>query len=432
MAYNIEFKFEKLNRCRQFLREFFMLGLSYGMVMKENQSAYKQFRSLMELWLKSFLCKRGYKSETRQFLTMDSRDLDENPVPVFLQSKEVVGSELAAHFGLLFALQDGNYKTVSDLKRAVPVDDKRLWAVLEKYEKLGLIEHKKVKNWFEYRLVKPDFELYPYIDLFRFFAEVDPLGVVGHYIIERNRTTFKKSPQSSLRFRHRFLYHVMDAEILETLLTCIRNQTLVSVKLYHWVHRHDVQYQIPANYRLIDHNGHVIQPPQATSKCWLEADVIPVKIYASARTGRRYLMGYYLESGDFAAIRIDRIEEVKPVKSQNASNTHDAQYRARFAAESRHLWGVSTRNAPQTVHVEMEIMALHPNHPVLARLESEKRCGSIERISPYSARFTADVYDGRELFPWFYSFIGHIIRVSFSDPTLTEAWEKGYQNMYGA
>lgn len=432
MAYNIEFKFEKLNRCRQFLREFCMLGLSYGIVMKENQSAYRQFRMLMEQWLKSYLCKRGYKSEMRQFLTMDSRDLDENPVAAFLQSKKIVGSELTAHFGLLFALEDGNYKTVSELQNAIPVDDKRLWDVLKEYERLGIIERKIVKNWFEYRLVKPDFELSPYIDLFRYFAEVDPLGVAGYFIIERERTKFKVSRPSPLRFRHRFLYHVMDAEILETLLTCIHNQTPVSVKLYHWVRRHDVQNQIPANYRLIDHNSHIVQPPQTTSKCWLTADVIPVKIYASARTGCRYLMGYYLESGDFAAIRIDRVEEVKPVNPLNASKKQDAQYRARFAAESRHLWGVSARHAHQTVYVEMDIMAPHPNAQVLARLDAEKRCGTVERISPYSARFSADVYDGRELFPWLYSFIGHIIRVSFSDPSLMEVWEKECQNMYGA
>lgn len=424
MAYNIEFKFEKLNRCRQFLREFCTLGISYRMLMKENQSAYRQFRTLMEQLLKTYLCKRGYKSEMRQFLTMDSRDLEENPVAAFLQSKEVIDTELAAHFGLLFALEDGNYKTVSDLKRAVPVDNKRLWAVLKEYENLGIIERQIVKNLFEYRLVKPEFELTPYIDLFRFFAEVDSLGVAGHYMIERERAKFKVLPQSPLRFRHRFLYHVMDAEILESILTCIRNQTPVSVKLYHWVRSHDVQYQIPANYRLIDHNGHVVQPPQTTSKCWLAAEVVPVKIYASARTGRRYLMGYYLESGDFAAIRIDRIEEVKPVEPHNASEAQYAQCRERFAAESLHLWGVSTRNVPQTVHVEMEIMAPHPNHPVLARLESEKRCGTIERISPYSARFSADVYDGRELFPWLRSFTGYVIRISFSDPSLMDSWEK--------
>ena len=58
MAYNIEFKFEKLNRCRQFLREFCTLGISYRMLMKENQSAYRQFRTLMEQLLKTYLCKQ--------------------------------------------------------------------------------------------------------------------------------------------------------------------------------------------------------------------------------------------------------------------------------------------------------------------------------------------------------------------------------------
>lgn len=429
MPYNTEFKFQKLNRCRQFVREFFMHALSSECMMQEKRSAYNQFLGLMNKWSKEYLCKRGYKSETRHFLTVESRDLDENPLAIFLRSKEVEGSDLAAHFGLLFALEDGNYKTIAELQNLIPVESKHLRTVLNEYEKLGLIECRSVKKWFEYRLIKSEFDLSSYRELFYFFAEVDPLGVAGHYINGRNRPIFKVLPRSSLRFRHRFLYHIMDAEILETILSCIRNQTPIRVILYHRVRNHEILYQTPANFLLVDQNKKVVKPLQTTTKCWLAADVIPIKIYASVRTGRRYLMGYYLESGDFAAIRIEHIEEVSPVGSRDAEKIPETSQKARFATQSLHLWGVSARNAPQTVHVEMEIMAPHPNHPVLTRLESEKRCGTVERISPYSARFSADVYDGRELFPWLRSFTGYVICVSFSDPSLMESWEKSRLNM---
>lgn len=428
MAYNIEFKFEKLNRCRQFVREFSLYSLSKANVMKETQSSYKQFRDMMATWLKDYLCKNGYKSSTRYILAMDSRDHNENPLAIFLKSKEIIGSELAAHFGILFALADGNYKPTSRLNSDVKANSKRLLAVLKEYEQLGLIERRNVQNRFEYRLIKPDFDLRPYFDMFTLFGEIDPLGIIGHFINDRNRAKFNVLPKSPFRFKHHFLHHIMDAEILETLLTCIQRQIPVRIKLYHWIRNHEIQYHVPVNYRLIDSKDKIIDPAPKASKCWLSTDIIPIKIYASVRTGQRYLIGYYLGSGDFAAVRIDRIEEASPITSTSTSEVLDiAQYKARFAEEAHHLWGVSAKHAPQTVHVEFEIITDHPKSPILTRLESEKRIGKVERISPYSARFIADVYDGRELFPWMLSFVGHILRVSFSDPSLNDAWEQQLQ-----
>ncbi|MBQ9396806.1 MAG: WYL domain-containing protein, partial [Proteobacteria bacterium] len=106
-----------------------------------------------------------------------------------------------------------------------------------------------------------------------------------------------------------------------------------------------------------------------------------------------------------------------------------ARLQQQFRSFSEHLWGVSKSNAPQTVHVEMEILDNCPDSPVLTRLENEKRCGTVERISPNSARFSVDVYDGRELFPWLSTFIGNIMRMSFSDPSLTAAWEQRMNDM---
>ena len=425
MAYNIEFKLEKLNRCRQFMREFSLYGLSNHLVMKENRSAYNQFLGMMTKWLKAYACKCGYKSSTRHFLAMESRDLDENPLAIFFKSKEILGSEMAAHFGLLFALADGQYKTVAGLQSQIPVDNKRLWAVLKDYEALGLIERKTIGNRFEFRMVELDFDLKSNVDAIGFFSEVDPLGVTGHFLKDRYRAKFRVLPKTPFRYRYKFWHHLTDAEILETLLVCIKNQTPVRVRLYHWIQSHDMQYKVPANYTLVDAKGNIVNLDSSTTKCWLSADVIPEKIYSSVQTGRRYVMGYYVDSGEFAAIRIDRIEEATAVSYHKQDvGTEDNNYKSRFTDELRHIWGVSTKNAPKTVHVEFEIMDSYPASPVLKRLEAEKRCGTIERISPYSARFMVDVYDGRELFPWIRSFIGYILNVSFSDDALTDEWEK--------
>ena len=66
-------------------------------------------------------------------------------------------------------------------------------------------------------------------------------------------------------------------------------------------------------------------------------------------------------------------------------------------------------------HVEFTVEIGEREEYIYQRLEREKRCGKVERLTPHTARFTADVYDTREMIPWIRTFLCRIIRLDFSN-----------------
>ena len=52
---------------------------------------------------------------------------------------------------------------------------------------------------------------------------------------------------------------------------------------------------------------------------------------------------------------------------------------------------------------------------IVQRLEREKRCGTVRQLDAEHYRFSAAVYDARELLPWIRTFIGRIIAFSCSN-----------------
>ena len=47
----------------------------------------------------------------------------------------------------------------------------------------------------------------------------------------------------------------------------------------------------------------------------------------------------------------------------------------------------------------------------------------MDQLDEHTWRFTADVYDSSEMLPWLRTFIGRIVRLEFSDPTVRRTWQ---------
>ncbi|MBQ8036617.1 MAG: WYL domain-containing protein, partial [Proteobacteria bacterium] len=266
---------------------------------------------------------------------------------------------------------------------------------------------KKNKNAFLYRLADAPpslLDLYPAI---RLFAEISPLGLLGYYLLDRIniQTDNTHSPQI-FTFKNRYLNHILDSQVLETLFEAIHTQQAVQVYIAARLDLH-TQSLIPPNYTI----------EKYAKDAYRTALVLPFKLYVSVMTGARYLMGIYPNSQELACIRIEHIEHAEIKADENALD-HNALY-TRFQQLTRNIWGVSSKNQSPT-HVEMTITDDMPNGYMLTRLKNECRCGAVEQLSDTSARFSADICDARELFPWMRTFVGYISDVSFSDATLQE------------
>jgi hypothetical protein len=219
----------------------------------------------------------------------------------------------------------------------------------------------------------------------------------------------------------------LDAEVLEIVFDGIRGHHPIVVQMACELAADALPHSLPDHFELKTigrFSGHT-------------TTVIPLKLYASVRTGRRYVMGLYKDSLELASIRLDRIEQAVLETDDNGCIIclSDDEYReaaGKFSEISAHLWGVSHHcNKNKLVHVSFDVHDSRPNAPKVKRLAKEKHCGTVTEIEPNHAHFEADVYDGRELFPWIRTYLGYLSNLSFSDDSLTDLFWKQVRVMKG-
>ncbi len=66
---------------------------------------------------------------------------------------------------------------------------------------------------------------------------------------------------------------------------------------------------------------------------------------------------------------------------------------------------------------------------VIDRLQREKRCGRVSRVSPGLWKYEADVYDPLEMLPWLRTFIGRIESLSSDHPELEKRFFADFDAM---
>ena len=220
-------------------------------------------------------------------------------------------------------------------------------------------------------------------DQMDFFSEVAPCGVVGSFILDK----LPKS-EGKLTFKHHYITQAPDSDILCSLFLAISEKRAVILRN---------------------------NPKRARHQTLSE--VVPLRIYASVQNGRQYLLAYHPVSRQINTYRIDYIADVE-IKDQCAD--FDA-LRLKLDSLQKHIWGVNVifRNGkPRTEHVEFTVYAGRGEEHIIQRLQREKRCGEVKKISDDIWGFTADIFDTFEIITWIRTFICRITSVSFSNKML--------------
>ena len=146
--------------------------------------------------------------------------------------------------------------------------------------------------------------------------------------------------------------------------------------------------------------------------------VLPLKIYVSTQSGRRYVM--------CCLDNLERVLEAKPVRDYD-------KFCAMAKQMEQHLWGVSMNRwlaADALEHVELVVRISSDEPYILQCLEREKRCGRVEKIDAEHYRFIADVHDAGEMLPWLRTFIGRIESFSCSNKAVEEKFWQDLAEVY--
>lgn len=217
------------------------------------------------------------------------------------------------------------------------------------------------------------------------------MGVVGSFLLDK----LDEDPDV-FRFKHHYILHALDSDILYQLLLAI-----------------DARRSVELTARNL-RNGYEYR-----------RTVCPLKIYVSTQSGRQYLLGYYYRGRRMAFFRLDAVKKVAIGGEERHYDTY-LEYQARF---DQHLWGVSAGIGHSLDHIEMTVRFGPGEDFIVQRLEREKRHGTVEVVEVGTCRFTADVYDASELLPWLRTFIGRIVELKCSNPFVTDTFYEDLRRM---
>lgn len=336
---------------------------------------------------------------------MDSRKIRHNPFYKALKAKSFTANDIMLHFFLLDILQPGEKFTLRQLMdrmdeaylacftEPATLDISTVRKKLAEYAELGLIENEKCGRELYYERSKDEVDLDAWHDAVSFFAETNQIGVVGSFIEDK-----LAAGNSVFSYKHHYLLHALESDVLLDLLAAMEHKQCVRIES-------------------CSSRGNNIS-----------FRVLPLKIYVSTQSGRRYVMCWFFKAHRIIFCRLDNLErvlEAKPVRDYD-------KFCAMAEQMEQHLWGVSMNRGPADAleHVELVVRISSDEPYILQCLEREKRCGRVEKIDAEHYRFVADVHDAGEMLPWLRTFIGRIESFSCSNKAVAEKFRQDLAEVY--
>jgi DNA-binding transcriptional ArsR family regulator len=370
-------------RIRDYMREFFVYGFkSRAEYDAKSVRSYDNERRRIESWLGDCMSFHRDASGKNIFISVDSRAIPRNPLYKAFKAKTFTATDVTLHFFVLDILAEGVKLTLreileridddylSSFDAPIALDESTLRKKLREYENLGLISSEKSGRQLLYSRADVRVNLNGWKDAAAFFSEADPLGVVGSYLLDKY-----ESPPDCFRFKHHYVLHAMESEILYELLEAIDEKRRVELKIF--AARHGKA------------SAHV---------------VVPLKIYISTQNGRRYLLAYNYRFKKMIFYRLDSVKSI----TFGEPEPEFEKYRNEAENFKKNLWRVAIPARESIDHIEIDIRVENGEEYILNRLEREKRNGKVTPLGDRLYSFTADIFDAVEMLPWIRTFIGRI------------------------
>lgn len=402
MAYSELIKnFEKI---RDYMREFYVYGFkSRDEYDKKSARSYDNERRRIESWLGDYMGFRQSENGKNVFLSIDSRSSSRNPLYDVFKSKSFTDGDITLHFILFDILHSSDIElTLTEIienienyllcfENPMEFDESTVRKKLKEYVSLGLLVCRKEGKKAYYSRTE-DADITPYSDAIEFFAEAGLCGVIGSYMLDKT-----ENKNEYFSFKHHYITHALESEVLCGLFEAISKKR--------WVN-------FTNNPRRYDREK--------------EETVLPIKIFVSVQSGRRYLAAYSKKFHNFKMFRLDYVSNVTPL---DECDKFDA-LREMFSEIEKHMWGVGYSGKNQLEHVEFTVhIGVREKH-IFKRLMREKRCGTVERTDDHTAKFTADVYDSNEMLPWIRTFICRITSLEMSNKLVENRFRMDMTDLY--
>lgn len=384
---------KSFSKSRNYVRDF----LVYGFKSRDDFSVksgrtYDNERRRIESWLSEYIrTDYGLQGKTVS-LALDSSLLDINPLYRVWKSKSFTANDIMLHFFFLALLRGGASYTSEELTNRILDDYHVLFESqlvrkkANEYVREGILVSRKDGKRLYYSLLPSAQEAIPellpkLLDAVRYFQLAAPMGFIGSTILDNQKTGNER-----FLVKHGYYGFTLEDEVLFALLDAMKRQCAVNVTT------------------------------RSTKTAREETvSIVPMKIFVSTRTGRRFLCGYQDWNHRFSTLRLDHIQNVQK-KEPFADYLY---YKEKLQRNLPSCFGVSfgSSHEPDTIRLTLSIREGAENH-ILHRLEREGHGGIITHIGKDTYTYEISVFDGNEMMPWIKTFIGRILSFESNNPYL--------------
>ncbi len=393
-------------KTREYVRDFFVYGFKTRNDFKDKSPrTYDNERRRLESWLAPYVRKDYAADGSNLSLAIDSSLLDTNPLFQVWKTKSFTDNDIVLHFLILDLLRDGRKMTAEEITDGLLAGYEVLFDIqlvrrkCNTYVKEGLLQ--KEKNGKTVVFFLDDAPAVwlgsneAVLDALAFYQMAGIFGIIGNELLEQF-----DSGNRSFRVKHSFFVHTLEEEILLELLNAMNQKSAV-------------QLEIKSSK----------QGNAGTAHC------IPLQIFISTRSGRRFLCGYVSRGKRFTCYRLDTVKAVAPL---GPSEEYE-ELLARLDRNRDRLWGVSFQGKDRH-HLDrltMTVQALEPTENyIVERLKREGRGGTVTRIGPNLYRYETEAFDCNEMLPWLRTFIGRILSLECTAKSVERRFYQDLQTMY--
>lgn len=391
-------------KSREYVRDFFV----YGFKTREDFSdksgrTYDNEKRRIESWLSEYIHSEYTKNGKNVSITLDSNLLLTNPLYRVWKSKSFTDNDIMLHFFLLDIMQDEEPRTIDELTNEIFMNYDVLFEPqlvrkkVKEYEEEGLFWCEKAGKQYRYVCANnPSYEipqeLPALLDAVRFYHLAAPVGILGSTILDNQKTS-----NDAFTIKHGFFGHTLEDEMLLLLLTAMREKRAVS---------------------FTNRSSKSKQTQQKTG--------IPMKIFVSTRTGRRYLCIYNANNRRFENLRLDSIKEVTLLDVVPTYEEHQADFHRNLPK----VFGVSFGNDHVSDTIKFTLYINEKTEQfIINRLEREGKNGIITHVGPNTYTYEKEVFDGNEMMPWIKTFTGRITSFESNNDFLTKKFYSDMRQM---
>ena len=392
---------KNFSKTRDYMRDFYIYGFkARGDFTAKSARTYDDEKRRIESWLAPYIRLENDKKGKRVYVSMDTSVIESNPLYNAWKAKSFTDNDITLHFAILSALNNGE-KSIAQLTDAVSkltdtvfeVQTVRLKA--NELVREGFLCKKNIKKTDYYTLSPVTLDYLPvengrFLDAVRFFQEAAPFGFAGSTILDASAD--KK--RGIFGFKHHYIVHTLEDGALFDLLCAIHGKKQVSF----------------------------IQQSMRNGRETVQQG-IPLQVFISVQSGRRYVCLYAEQSRRFINYRMDYIKKVNILEEYPAYD----ELRAKLDRAKELSWGVSFGAAEKKHELHMKLFIDEQREPyILERLRREGRGGLVERLESNIFLYSITLYDVNEMMAWIKSFTGRIISI---ESTNREAVDFFYRDM---